>query len=511
MNLKTSLAIFLLLTLSVNSKFVIKKRNDIKFFPADMTARKTFHFLKSNFIFEQFTVSKMYTEIDVYLNFQKSGVLFMKAEGNENPDAVEKGDYVLIVNRSMKVFYDLLQECASKGDLYDSNMLLLSNMYKANGNVNGFNFYSKFQTFNNDMSPMEINLNLSSNHNILMKMQTTNDENVFPVLPEMENKFLSSDRDIESVSNLFDLTIRNFLTMVFYKNLAKPCRRANKNITEIINTLSTANLTQDYTPIFTSESVSNLFKEMMQDQEFNLMVEISKIFYENKSDQKLFFGQPKEIDGQPNENYSEEHEESKRNNNIKFMMRFITVKMMEFYVKKNGFDFSDYNNLTTIAISDILVKFRANSNYNDDVLNTRINSKLYMFTSPIMLELNYWVNMFSTEFVTFIDRYMSETYQFESLANMIQNPKDHSFDGNVLMNNYMIYYTLDFINEEYRFFYPKDEGQVVPGEFNMFVYKEEGTEDEEFVDESNQYEIEGSGQDDVDGSQMADDLRRIIL
>ena len=520
MNLKTSLAIFLLLTLSVNSKFVIKKRNDIMFFPSDMTSKKTFHFLKSNFMFELY-YSPSYIDYDLYLTFKRSGVLCMKKEGNENPDAVEKGDYVLIVNRSMKVFYGMFDNGVYKKgeDLYEFNLNANSITFKHGNTLARFNLYTKFYDFDNDMDPMEINLNMSSNYDILKKMETIKKRNVFPVLPEMENKFLSSDREMESVSDLFNFTIRNYLYIVqnrFVKGIDDDdfdIDEILEMITNITNTLSDADLTEDYTPIFTSESVSNLFKEMMQDQELNLMVEISKFLYDCNSDQKLFFEIPKEIDGEANEDYSEEDNESQQTNNMKIMMKFITVKMMEFYVKKNNIEITDFKDLTMNALGDKLDKFTDDLYFNINMDRSPIRNKIFMFTSPEMLEVYYWVNIFSVEFETFLGKYMSETYEFQSLPNMIRNPKDYSFNGEVLVNTYMKYYKLDLYleNNPDKSFKYLDEEDIDPGVFEVFVYKEDGTEDEEFVDESNQYEEEGSGQDDVDGSQMADDLRRIIL
>ena len=309
MNLKTLLAIFLFLTISVDSKFVLKRNDNIYYQNLKTSQVKPFHFSLDDFDPEKITVNEMYF-YQIFIKLDKNYVLFMKGERNTNPNIIEKGDYVLFVNGNMKMFYFVTFNYGDTSEPYLQYVLnQMTIEYEKNKTSPRKRFFVQFEKFNNDMEPKMIHFNLSSNQDILKKMKTTNNQKLLPDLPEVENDFLSLEIDVESTRKFFDFTIKSHLNGIFLdfqKTLTNDKLKTLRNIYEeslgvnisgdynshvsgIIETLLQTNLIKDYTPIFTPEIILKLFTSVMDNQEFNLMVDACNFLYENRSDRRLYF------------------------------------------------------------------------------------------------------------------------------------------------------------------------------------------------------------------------------
>ena len=160
-------------------------------------------------------------------------------------------------------------------------------------------------------------------------------------------------------------------------------------------------------------------------------------------------------------------------------MNFITMKMMEQWLDTNEYNFQNKKNISNSPVAKKVKKFTkliTEDEYYKHQFNYRFLRKLFIYASPVMLELSYWVNKYYNQFSTFLLGYMGKTYDYYRLPQMLQNNDNFSFDGNVLVNDYLKYYNFYKIN----LINPKS---LPPGTFEMFTYKEKGKENEEVVTE----------------------------
>ena len=109
MNLKTLLATFLFLTLSVDSRFVLKRNDNIFYQSLKMSQVVPFHFALDDFRFTKMEIDEIYY-YQMFIKFDKNCILFMIEEGNTNPNIIERGDYVLLINKNNKVFYSFASD-----------------------------------------------------------------------------------------------------------------------------------------------------------------------------------------------------------------------------------------------------------------------------------------------------------------------------------------------------------------------------------------------------------------
>ena len=87
-----------------------------------------------------------------------------------------------------------------------------------------------------------------------------------------------------------------------------------------------------------------------------------------------------------------------------------------------------------------------------------------MYTSPIILELNYWINTFYDQFASFIVKYLNVSYQHEQLAKMFENNRNYTFDYKNVNPRYISNFQLNLFN--YVSFDDIGEGTFELFEFN---------------------------------------------